>query len=178
MNRIEWQINNHGDFVLLRDGKWLCSPREPWKEGLSWAQTQKIESFDKEIVVLGVGAGYHVRALNETLKAAPWVVGAGRICNFHITCFELDPELISFWKGHDYQRFGFGIYPEAELDILESKKADLVLCFRPSWSGLEKKYMSVYVHLIERVIKELNLNSSNGRDQKFKIWKALGELIL
>jgi hypothetical protein len=64
-----------GGYVLTRDGRKLCSAVAPKKEAQEWLDRQNtMWTKTQSVVVLGLGAGHHVRALLQRSEARVLVV--------------------------------------------------------------------------------------------------------
>jgi|GEM_PF-5256523 len=186
MNRITWE--NFGTIeVPCRDGRLLCSPRNPEQEARHWLEQINLRSDDRDIVVVGLGAGHHVRILAASNPLL-------RVC-----VVELNAEL--------RQRF----LPPASVRVLdpdsEIQKIDYVVGFRPAWQAMEKDYLQVYVKLsqisrpaaqeaaekaglvltAQRIqslpdqvhfsLKALDFLEEDSAQQEVKIWRCLRELV-
>ena len=131
-----------------RDGRLLCSPRNPIKEATDWLSRQKITIEDRSVLVLGFGAGFHVRELQRQFS------------NLKIHILELD----SHYVNSDYV---FTNNPKSE-------DYDAILAFRPAWAGLEEKYLKYYLQLTGR---DQNPDTFFLNIDEQKVWYCLRELI-
>lgn len=64
MSIITFSENTEGYLVPFEDGKALCDFNNPTAEAEAWAAKQDV-SISNEIVILGLGGGFHVQALKE-----------------------------------------------------------------------------------------------------------------
>ena len=64
MSIISFTENAEGYLIPLENGKVLCDFHHPLEEAEKWVSQQDL-TISNEIVVLGLGAGFHVRALKE-----------------------------------------------------------------------------------------------------------------
>lgn len=134
---------------IERNGRLLCSPRNPAKEAQDWLQRQKLSLHDRCVLILGFGAGFHVHELQTQFP------------NLQIEIFEFDPDFHNskFHFVHD----------------LQSEKYDAILAFRPAWAGFEAQYLQLYLKLTGRD-QNPELHFQNNQDE-LKIWQSLRELI-
>ncbi len=175
------------------DGRFFCSRRDPKREAQSWLQSQRrLISENKTLVVLGLGAGFHIEALQAAVTNPIHVI-------------ELRPELIGHWQIHNSEskiQVSPSIVPSENLQILE---------FRPAWNGLEVRYenlsrelRSVHIHslraeaeahdlwILSDALKKANLPENleltikdivhaiplENQSEEARIWRALRELVL
>lgn len=73
------KVAKSGDPILMHGTRHLCSSIDPRAEGEKWARSIYHPSM-KNYVVLGVGCGYHLRALE------PMVSQGGRILAIELDC--------------------------------------------------------------------------------------------
>lgn len=135
--------------ILERDGRLLCSPRNPQKEAQDWLIRQKINSSDCRVLVLGFGAGYHVQELKNVFP------------NIRVDVLELDQRL---------QREGFHFVKNPK-----HGEYNAILPFRPAWAGLETEYLKFFLELTGR--GESPEVFFQGNQDEMKIWYCLRELI-
>jgi hypothetical protein len=64
MSIITFSENAEGYLIPLEDGKHLCNFQNPMEEAEKWAAEQDV-TISNEIVILGLGGGFHVQALKE-----------------------------------------------------------------------------------------------------------------
>jgi hypothetical protein len=64
MSIISFSENTAGYLIPFEDGKALCDFNSPTEEAEAWVAKQDF-SISNEIVVLGLGGGFHVQALKE-----------------------------------------------------------------------------------------------------------------
>lgn len=134
--------------TVSRNGRLLCSPRNPVKEAVDWLKRQNITSEDRSVLVLGYGAGFHVHELKKQFP------------NLNIHILELDMN----YNNVDFQ---FVTNPNME-------EYDAILSFRPAWAGMEEKYLKLYLQLTGR---DQNPDSFFSEFDEQKIWYCLRELI-
>ncbi len=199
MNHLEEHKTTDGLRTLSRNGRCLCSPRDPQKEAEEWLSRQKIHSEDRTVVVLGLGAGYHLIALvNKFPKLALKVI------DLDDEIFQTTKSWIELLRQTSPQIQCYNHESAASLSCLEY---DLVLNFRPAWAGLENQYMVEYFRLtqnsasslaraaeenrlevtsqglkdkissIDFSLKDLDFVGADGGNEEVKFWRALRELI-
>ena len=199
MMLVEEQKNSFGQRILSRDGRWICSPRDPVKEAAEWCRRQKLVAEDRTAVVLGGGAGHHLLQLaaeNSKLK---------------ILAVELDPTTLSstemFLQTNGLKQERVEIIDRASAEALICTQYDIVLNFRPAWAGFENQYMALYFQLtqnsasslaraaeknhmpltgqvlkeklseIQFSLKDLDFQESEDPAKEVKFWRVLRELI-
>ncbi len=134
---------------IERNGRLLCSPRNPIKEAADWVQRQKLTMQDETVLVLGFGAGVHIKELQKQFP------------NLKIEICELDP----VFRNSEYHFAN---------DLL-AEKYDAILAFRPAWAGYEAEYLHHYLSLTGRD-QNPELQFQNNQDE-LKIWQSLRELL-
>lgn len=135
--------------ILERGGRLLCSPRNPQKEAQDWLARQKISPSDRRVLILGYGAGYHIREFKNVFPS------------IEIHILELDQSL-------HQNEFYFINNPRAD-------DYDAILPFRPSWAGQETEYLHYFLELTGRG-QNPDIFFQNKQDE-MKIWQCLRELI-
>lgn len=73
---IEWQNNDRGIAIPHVEGRPLCSKANPEREADIWVEKtlSKLYASTDAIVILGYGAGFHVRALQKKTSLKIYVV--------------------------------------------------------------------------------------------------------
>lgn len=135
--------------ILERNGRLLCSPRNPQKEAQDWLLRQKVNEKDRTALVLGYGAGFHVQELQKQFP------------HLKIEIYEMDPKLRD-------DQFHF-------VQNIEANNYDVILPFRPAWAGYEKEYLSHYLRLTSRDQNPDLIFQSDASE--LKIWQCLRELV-
>jgi shikimate kinase len=196
---LDWLSNDNGDAIPVIDGKPLCSRINPQREAMSWAEktVEKLYSTTDAIVVLGYGAGYHIKALQSLIKHKIYV-------------FENIEEIYQMVKNDDQVTVlsveGFWHHPK--LKEIVNKRFQIFQHY-PSTSPFVKDYDNLRHNLsgrnrlafkkqIELYVqnsalaniqfeesnellsaKDISQHPSvnNTSNQKVFIWKILGELI-
>lgn len=118
--RISWSGSKPS--VPLREGRALCSTRDPLSEARQWVSRQQIEQ--PLVFLIGHGSGFHVKKLREFAPQA-------RIVTVDINA-ELSPDIcLPEWAP-----------AEDVWKIVEPvlKEGFQVLRFRPAWSGAETQF--------------------------------------
>ncbi|RYZ91821.1 MAG: hypothetical protein EOP06_06065 [Proteobacteria bacterium] len=64
MTNISFSENSEGYLIPLEDGKSLCDVADPTAQAEAWVNEQNL-TIANEIVVLGLGAGFHIQQLQE-----------------------------------------------------------------------------------------------------------------
>lgn len=137
-----------------RNGRLLCSPRNPTKEAQDWVLRQKISNEDRTVLVLGFGAGFHARELHVQFP------------NLQIEIYELDEQI---------RDESFSFIKNLSVNTQDNKKYDAILAFRPAWAGYESEYLRQYIQLTGRDIDPEKYFSEQVAD--LKIWYCLRELV-
>lgn len=117
-SKLELKTLSDGTVIPSIEGLIFCSARDPLKEARKWLESVRNSCRgQKEVVVLGLGAGFHVLAL---LKMG-----------LQVSVFEARKELIEGWPLKDSVSF-----------IDQNQMTDaIVLEFRPAWTGSEAMYL-------------------------------------
>ena len=153
---------------LQRNGKFLCSSRDPIKEAKAWLQTYAHQLAKADtVVVIGCGAGFH---LTELLNTYPKIV---------VEIIELEVALFEQWKKTDLR-----FQNQQQVGLVQFSTASvckLILEFKPSWVDYEKEYQSIADSLLDTKLGDikticLNLTQDN-QSAEAKIWRALREMI-
>jgi hypothetical protein len=135
-----------------RDGRALCSRRDPVKEARDWVARQRLFPFDRTVVVLGFGAGYH---LEELRRSKP---------ELKIFVYELDPDLSS-----SISEQGFEQLLEISSALESSLQPDVFLSFLPSWVGYEVQY--------EKAFEQATARAWTPQQEESPEWNILKELV-
>jgi hypothetical protein len=70
MSEVQFEFAKNSELIFTMNGRHLCSSFNPTREAHQWATFHQPQWKDCEaIVVLGVGCGYHIRALQSLSKA-------------------------------------------------------------------------------------------------------------
>jgi hypothetical protein len=117
------QLEN-GMIVPALEGRLFCSRRDPVKESEIWFRGQsKLISGAQNILILGLGAGFHLMHFETDRK---------------VFVLELRHELIELFQQRDLPD-----KPQVEFVTATTELEATVLEFRPAWQGLEKEYSEI-----------------------------------
>ncbi len=184
------QLEN-GMRVPSLQGRLFCSRRDPVKESESWYKAHELVIQEaNEILVLGLGAGFHLLAFEPHRK---------------IHVLELNPELIAIFQSLDLP-----IKPDIHFVSADTQLEATVVEFRPAWLGNENQYQELSRHFraasrrslqsaaeskdlfaladcleksqwpenMELSVKDIaNLFPLENQTQEAKIWRTLRELV-
>jgi hypothetical protein len=184
--------NEHGHQVMSRSGRLLCSPRDPVREAQGWLSRQKIAASDQRILVLGLGAAYH---LKELLVAYPQV---------QVHVLELNEET-RMSQGEWLEQESTRVAVYSSVDALFKNNYNLILSFRPAWSQYEVPYVHALLFLTQKsdeallqaaeaeglaktasllknrqvpfTLKDLHFLGEDGSHTEIKVWRCLRELV-
>lgn len=134
-NRISFiaSAERPGMALPFRDGRSLCSVRDPQKEARVWAQ--RVGLTARSIFVLGHGAGLHVEQLSH-------LAGARRVMSIDFDR-ELKPEILL-----NPEESGEVIWQSLLREHLEA--GFQVLSFRPAWAGRENAFQRLEDFMLGR----------------------------
>lgn len=146
--------NNQIDSFQLENGMWVpslqgrlfCSRRDPVKEAETWCrQVEASYQSAKAVLILGLGAGFHIVTLPPREK---------------VFVLELRQDLIEMFsiRNPEFSSQVQFISPETEWDAT-------VLEFRPAWLGLEKEY-SFY----SRYFRGVSPSALKDQAEKRDLW--------
>jgi hypothetical protein len=134
------------------------SPRDPLGEANKWLlRNEKVLSKSRQIVLLGLGLGHHLKALTEKYSdRETWVYyfpeefAAFKVngCKFDFDDKQVTVHVVEVSKNQTAGSHSF--VPEIFTTHLPSSNIG-ILCFRPAWQGNELEYLKM-------------LNRLNGRD--------------
>lgn len=156
-------------FPTERQGRLLCSPRDPDQEAARWISKQPLVTSDSHIVVLGFGAGFHIKSLRREYRALP------------MTVFESEQEIVELATNQastvDVQHLSSDNLARF---VMQTRNPILVLCFRPSWALREHLYMDAFLFLTARSESHLQTRKKLlGHDRDLRaqtIWSLVMEL--
>lgn len=155
MSIISFSENSEGYLIPLEDGKSLCSFQNPVEEAEKWVQEQDF-TISNEIVILGLGAGFHVRALQQ---AHPYL-------KIHI--IEVRDSLLSIYKRQIQSRLEhYSCFQNLE-SLLNSEIFDTVILkslpvyfLRTSWGSQEDLFYSLWKNLTGRSVYAIAKHFAN-----------------
>lgn len=64
MSIITFSENSEGYLIPFEDGRALCNAQNPMEQAEAWVESQDF-SISNEIILLGLGGGFHLQALRE-----------------------------------------------------------------------------------------------------------------
>lgn len=152
-----------------RNGKFLCSSRDPIKEAKSWLHAYAQElALAETVVVIGCGAGFH---LTELLNQYPKMV---------IEVLELEENLYDTWREGEAR---FQNHQQIGLVSRETaSRQQLVLDFKPAWVGFEETYKEISSFLKEAELGDIKKICSglamDDQSTEAKIWRSLREMVV
>jgi hypothetical protein len=157
--------------IASRDGRLICSPRDPIAEAKSWLVSQKLNQNDKRILVLGAGVAHHIQAAAQELP------------NSKIDVIELDRETHDYARKNNSYTGQVNFY--SNIEEVTGNTYDAILSFRPAWTGYEKEYLEIYLDKTDRSalseisfkLKNADFDENKSQDEEAKLWKTLRELI-
>jgi hypothetical protein len=170
MSQFEWSLSEDKHQILSRDGRLLCSPRNPVKEAIDWVdRNRSLIETTNAVAVVGVGAGHHIQFLEESYP------------NKKILVFDIDSKF-SFMSRNFKSEVVLGI----DADLLRTQRKDffdqwpVVLAFRPAFQPMEKQYVHFWMKLAQRdqstTDKLVNGKGYETPDEA-KIWLCLREFV-
>lgn len=143
---IEIVTSKSGQPVVRRDGRLLASRFEPATEAAAWLERRRtLLDNVRTVFVLGLGAGYHVRALTEQTTARVHVL-------------EPDAELIEVVRElHDFPARTLIEHVDSARELRASKtvreslkESFIVLEYAPGRHGFESWFKEASVQLVAR----------------------------
>jgi hypothetical protein len=170
MSQFEWSLSEDKHQILSRDGRLLCSPRNPVKEAIDWVDRNRtlIEAANA-VAVVGIGAGHHIQFLEESYPQKKLLV------------FDIDSKF-SFINKNFKSEVVLGI----DADHLRASNAEffgqwpVVLAFRPAFQPMERQYVHFWMKLAQRDQSTTEkLMSGRGYEsaEEAKIWLCLREFV-
>ena len=151
-----------GDRILLIDGRYLCSKVDPVTEARRWADRQRAQvSENSGIVVLGLGAGYHVAALCRMFP------------NKKVVVFERNERCRKFAERlFPMEFFDLPVLSSAEPEVLLAEKGVqrilngrfCVLEHKPSMALTQNWYQELRATLLGRTIGGLRLHLQTNQN--------------
>jgi hypothetical protein len=112
----------------------LCSWRDPWGEAKAWVEKQRIKKEHKNVLVIGLGCGFHIQALS--------------VQHSQLNIFVTDPLFDTEAAFHSFCTSKKVTLVRAfELREL-LPKVDLVLKFSPALQGCNESATLLYHHSV------------------------------
>jgi len=155
MSIITFTENAEGYLIPLEDGKHLCNFQNPREEAETWASQQDV-TISNEIVILGLGGGFHVQALKE---AHPYL---------KIHLIECRDQLLPIYKKQiqsQVQNYSCFQSLDALLDsdVFETVivKSLPVYFLRSTWGSQEDLFYSLWKNLTGRSVYAIAKHFAN-----------------
>lgn len=155
MSHISFSENSEGYLIPFENGKALCDFANPLAEAEAWVANQDL-TVSNEIVVLGLGGGFHVKALKE---AHPYL---------KIHLIECRDQLLPIYKKQiQSQVDNYSCFQSLE-SLLDSEvfettivKALPVYFMRSSWGAQEDLFYSLWKNLTGRSVYAIAKHFAN-----------------
>lgn len=141
-----------------RFGQSLCSRRNPRREAEAWLSEQPKIQSDEHVVILGVGAGYHVDLWQKQNPSSRLIL------------VDVETRWLERFSGEKH------LLNEVSRENFEPLTHLMVLVFRPAWVGFEKEFTDLFFDLTQRSEGVL-LQELSSDPHRQKIWRVLEELI-
>ena len=175
-----------GQLPPSRQGRLLCSPRDPQREAQRWLERITIRPDVEHLLLLGLGAGHQLLALH---KAHP---------EKKITVFESNKALVEMFQRQSWSHPHPHPHSHSQLQVQvqlltfeslsewasrphqpQSQFNYQVLSFRPAWALQEHIYMDAYFYLTGRSETELQRQKAalQNHPGAVHVWSLLMELI-
>jgi hypothetical protein len=155
MSSVSFSENKEGYLIPHEDGQALCDFEHPNEEAEVWAKQQDV-TIANEVVVLGLGAGFHVKALRE---AHPFL-------KIHV--IECRDSLLPIFKKQvqsDLEHYH--VFQSLE-SLLESDFFNKVIAktmpvyfFKKSWGAHEDLFYSLWKNLTGRSVYAIARHFAN-----------------
>jgi hypothetical protein len=164
---LQWKFNETESFIVFEEGKALCSSKNPIKEAQQWLGSRDLSRSD-DIMILGLGAGYHV-------------VEALKFKKFNsVSVVESNAELIQAFEKNfpeEFEKVQF--YMINSNSIIDQKlfqflgdRQPTVLAFRPAWGSRSSNFEDLFakmtfrnLQMIKRFLDENHLSQSVSLDK-------------
>lgn len=155
MNSVSFSENAEGYLIPYEDAKALCDFINPLEEAERWLATQDL-TISNEIVLLGLGAGFHLKILQE---AHPYL-------KIHV--IECRDQLLPIYKkqiGSHLENYSCFQSLEALLDsdVFETTivKSLPVYFLKKSWGSQEDLFYSLWKNLTGRSVYAIAKHFAN-----------------
>lgn len=146
MSLISFSENNEFDLIAYEDGKSLCSALDPRGEALKWVYSLG-HLPTQNIVIMGLGSGFHVAALAELDPT------------LSITVVETRASLIPIFRSQFadiadrvqitvVETVADVFKTEAYAEVLAHKS--FVLSFRECWGTQTQEFSTLFAHMVGR----------------------------
>lgn len=155
MSIITFSENTEGYLIPFEDGKSLCDFNNPVSEAEAWVAQQDL-SISNEIVVLGLGGGFHVQALKE---AHPYL---------KIHLIECRDQLLPIYKKQIQSKVeNYSCFQSLE-SLLDSEVFEAVIVkslpvyfARSTWGAQEDLFYSLWKNLTGRSVYAIAKHFAN-----------------
>lgn len=144
MNTLTFSENSEGYLIPSEDGKALSHLTQPQTEAENWVSAQDF-SFSREIVVLGLGTGFHIRALKEMQPSLKVHVIDTRDALLPIYRKQISSELENYYCMRSLEEL-----LDSELFTLSLRKNLPVYSFLPCWAAQDDLFYSFWKNLTGR----------------------------
>jgi hypothetical protein len=155
MTSISFSENSEGYLIPFEDAKALCDFTNPIEEAKKWVAAQDL-TISNEIVLLGLGAGFHLQALKE---AHPYL-------KIHV--IESRAQLLPIYKKQiQSQLDNYSCFQSLE-SLLDSEVFEVVVTkslpvyfLRSSWGSQEDLFYSLWKNLTGRSVYAIAKHFAN-----------------
>jgi hypothetical protein len=155
MTNLSFSENKQGYLIPFENSVPLCDFENPLAEAEAWAATQEM-TISNEIIVLGLGAGFHITALKE---AHPYL-------KIHVV--ECRDSLLPIYRNQiqsgleNYQNFqSLEALLESDFFNKAIAKSMPVYFFRKSWGAQEDLFYSLWKNLTGRSVYAIARHFAN-----------------
>ncbi len=151
MSMISFSENHESSLIAFEDGQALASTRDPRAEGLKWAYSLGAIPT-KQVVVVGLGTGFHLAALADVDP------------DVQITVIESRESLVPVFRSQfpelaDRVRviIAQNVNDLVKTDVFEEviHERAYVLSFRECWGQQENLFSDMFGHLTGRSVESL-----------------------
>jgi hypothetical protein len=155
MSTLSFSENQEGYLIPQEDGQMLCDFQNPHDEAEQWARQQDA-NIGNEVVVLGLGAGFHIKALRE---AHPFL-------KIHVV--ECRDSLLPIFKKQVQSEVeNYHVFHSLE-SLLESEFFNKVIAktmpvyfLKKSWGAQEDLFYSLWKNLTGRSVYAIARHFAN-----------------
>ena len=127
-----------------REGRLLCSPRDPQMEAKKWCARYPQVS-NKPVVIIGLGAGHHVLEwIQQNQHSEVVVLEKDQSFLDAFECERALPENLKIIAVKSVESF---VGSELWISLLEN--GFHTLAFKPAWQGAEKFFLDLYLGLTQ-----------------------------
>jgi hypothetical protein len=155
MTTFSFTENPEGYLIPIESMFPLCDLADPVGEAEKWASEQNM-SISNEIVVLGLGAGFHLRALQEAHSHLKIHVVECRDQLLPIYRKQIQSQLENYSCFHSLEEL-----LSSELFELTISRSLPVYFFKPSWGAQEDLFYSLWKNLTGRSVYAIARHFAN-----------------